>query len=144
MQQWRHGCCSGQCECVRQQAAVARGMIAKMAGSQHACGSGQQMRCACNSVQRHQRVCGSRQERPEARLQWETVMAAASRRHNYNGQRQRRRQRQKGRRDGRKIAMNNNYGNGQLWVKAGIGGRSGLRCQPTPPPPPPNQIITGN
>jgi hypothetical protein len=41
-----------------------------------------------------------------------------------------------------KIAMNNNYGNGQLWVKVGVGGRSGWRRQP--PPPPPNQIITGN
>jgi hypothetical protein len=50
-------------------------------------------------------------------------MAAASRQHNYNGQW--RRQQRKGRQDGIKIAMNNGYGNGQLWVKVGIGGRSG-------------------
>ena len=31
----------------------------------------------------------------------------------------------KGRWDGRKITINNNYGDGQLWVKAGVGGRSG-------------------
>ncbi len=123
-QRWR-GCCSEQHACVRQQAAVARGMIAKMAGSQRACGSGQQMRHVCDSVQRHQHVCSSGRERPAARLQSETVMAVASRRHNYNGQRQRRRGQQKGRQDGGKIAMNNNYGNGQLWVKVGVGGRSG-------------------
>ena len=94
-----------------------------MVGSQHACGSGQRMWLACDSVQRRQRVCGSGRERLAARLQWDTVMAAASWRHNCNGQ-QWRRQR-KGWRDGGKIAMNNDYGNGQLWVKAGIGGCSG-------------------
>jgi hypothetical protein len=50
-------------------------------------------------------------------------MAMASRWHNCDGQRQRRWH--KGWQDGRKIAMNNNYGNGQLWVKAGVGGRNG-------------------
>jgi hypothetical protein len=50
-------------------------------------------------------------------------MAAASRQQNCNGQRQR--QQRKGRQDGRKIVMNNDYGDGQLWVKAGVGGRSG-------------------
>ncbi len=78
---------------------------------------------SCNSVQRRQRVCGSGQERPAARLQWDTVMAAARQGHNCNGQRRQRRH--KGRRDSRKIALNNNYSNGQLWVKAGVGGRSG-------------------
>ncbi len=78
------------------------------------------MRHAYDSVQRQQRVCVSGREWPAA---WDTVMAAASRRHNCNGQR--RRQQRKGRWDGGKIAMNNDYGNGQLWVKAGIGGRSG-------------------
>ena len=93
-----------------------------MAGSQRACGIGQRLRRACDSVQRRQRVCGSGQERPAAQLQWDTVMAAASRQHNCNGQR-RWRQR-KGRQDGGKIAMNNNYGDGQLWVKADVGGSS--------------------
>ncbi len=123
-QRWR-GWGSKQRACVQQQAAVARGMIAKTAGSQRACGSGQQMSHACNSVQQHQRVCGSGRERPAAQLQWETVMAAASRRHNYDGQQRRRRWWQKGRQDGGKIAMNNNYGDGQLWVKVGVGGHSG-------------------
>jgi hypothetical protein len=81
------------------------------------------MQYACDSVQRQQHVCGSGGERPAAQLQWDTVLAAASRRHNCDGQR-RQRQR-KGRQDGRKIAMNNNYGDGQLWVKVGVGGRSG-------------------
>jgi hypothetical protein len=49
-------------------------------------------------------------------------MAAASRQHNCDGQRWW--QRRKGRQDGEKIAMNNNYSNGQLWVKAGFWGRS--------------------
>ncbi len=89
-----------------------------------ACGSGQRMGCVCNSMQRRRRVCGSGQERPAARLKWETVMAVASRQHNCNGQRQQQR-RHKGQRDGRKITMNNGDGDGQLWVKAGIGGRSG-------------------
>ncbi len=102
------------------------------AGSQRACGSGQWMRCACDSMQRGQhacnrvqwrrRVCSSRRGRPAAQLQWETVMAAASRRHNCDGQR---RQRRKGQRDGGKIAMDNGDGDGKLWVKAGVGGRSG-------------------
>jgi hypothetical protein len=52
-------------------------------------------------------------------------MAAASRQHNYDGQRRRRRRQQKGRRDSGKIAMNNDYNNGQLWVKVGVGGQSG-------------------
>ncbi len=96
-----------------------------MAGSQRACGSGQRMRRACDSVQRRQlvcdsvqrrrRVCGSGRGRPAAQLQWETVMAAASRRHNCNG---RRRWRCKGRRDDGKITMDNGNGNGQLWVRA--------------------------
>ena len=94
-----------------------------MAGIQHACGSWQWMRRACDSVQRWQRVCGSGRERPAARLQWDTVMAVASWQHNCNGQQRWRRC--KGQWDGGKIAMNNDYGNGQLWVKAGIGGRSG-------------------
>ncbi len=78
------------------------------------------MRRAYDSVQRQQRVCVSRRERPAA---WDTVMAAASWRHNCDGQRRWRQL--KGRQDGGKIAINNDYGNGQLWVKAGIGGRSG-------------------
>ncbi len=49
-------------------------------------------------------------------------MAAARRWHNCNGQWQRRR---KGWRDSDKIAMDNGNGNGQLSVKAGVGGRSG-------------------
>ncbi len=91
--------------------------------SQRACGSEQQIRHACNSMQWQQRVCGSWQEQPAAQLKWDTVMAAASRRHNCNGRRQQ--QRRKGQWDSRKIAMNNDYGNGQLLVKAGVGGRSG-------------------
>ncbi len=55
------------------------------AGSQHACGSGQRMRRACDSMQQWQRVCGSGRGWPEAQLQWETVMTAASRRHNCDG-----------------------------------------------------------
>jgi hypothetical protein len=31
--------------------------------------------------------------------------------------------------------MNNNYGNGQLWVKAGIGGAQWLKSAANPPPP---------
>ncbi len=81
------------------------------------------MRRVCNSMQRGQRVCGSGRVQPAALLQWNTVMAAASRQHNCNGQRQQRQR--KGRQDGGKIAMNNDYGDGQLWVKAGVGGRSG-------------------
>ncbi len=50
----------------------------RQAASVRACGSGQRMRHACNSVQWQQRVWGSRQERPAARLQWDTVMAVAS------------------------------------------------------------------
>ncbi len=65
----------------------------------------------------------SGRERPAARLQWDTVMAVASRWHNCNGQRWRRQR--KGWQDGGKITMNNDYGNGQLWVQAGVGGRSG-------------------
>jgi hypothetical protein len=58
-----------------------------MAGSQHACGSGQRMRHACDSMQRRQRICvQQRRERSAARLQWETVMAAASQQHNCNVQ----------------------------------------------------------
>jgi hypothetical protein len=49
-------------------------------------------------------------------------MAAASRRHNCNGRRQRR---HKGRQDGGKIVMDNGNSDGQLWVKAGVGGCSG-------------------
>jgi hypothetical protein len=45
--------------------------------------------------------------RPAAQLRWATVEAA------------------QGRRDGRKIAMDNGDGDGKLWVKAGVGGRSG-------------------
>ena len=82
------------------------------------------MRYACNSMQRRRRVCGSGQEQPAAQLQWETVMAAASWWHNCNGQWRQWRQR-KGWRDGGKIVMNKDYGDGQLWVKAGVGGRSG-------------------
>jgi hypothetical protein len=67
-------------------------------------------------------VCGSERGRPAARLQWETVMAAANRWHNCHGRRRRWR---KGRWDGGKIAMDNGDGDGQLWVKAGVGGRSG-------------------
>jgi hypothetical protein len=52
-------------------------------------------------------------------------MAAASRQHNYDGQRRRQQWQRKGWQDGRKIAMNNDYGNEQLWVKVGVGGRSG-------------------
>ncbi len=65
------------------------------AGSQRACGSRQRMPRVCNSVQRQwracdsmqrrRRVCGSGRGRPAARLQWETVMAAASRQHNCDG-----------------------------------------------------------
>ncbi len=58
-----------------------------------------------------------------AGLQWDTVMAAASQRHKCDGQWRRRRR--KGRWDGGKIVMNNDYSDGQLWVNAGIGGRSG-------------------
>jgi hypothetical protein len=81
------------------------------------------MRHACDSVQWRQRVCGSKREQPAAQLQWETVMAAASRRHNYNGQRWQ--QQCKGRWDSGKIAMNNDNGKGQLWVKVGVEGCSG-------------------
>jgi hypothetical protein len=94
-----------------------------MAGSQRACGNGQQMQHACNSVQRWQHVCGSGRVLPAALLQWDTVMAAASRRHNCDGQRRQRRHKE--RQDGGKIAMNKDYSDGQLWVKAGVGGRSG-------------------
>ncbi len=93
------------------------------AASQCACSSGQRMWRACNSMQRQQHVCSSGRQRLAAQLQWDTVMAAASRRHNSDGQQ--RQLRCKGQRDGGKIAMNNNYSNWQLWVKAGIGGRSG-------------------
>ncbi len=102
------------------------------AGSQRACGSRQQMRHACDSMQRQRRACDSMQRqwcvygsgrgRPAAQLQWETVIAAANRWHNCNGWQRRQR---KGRRDGGKIAMDNGDGYGQLWVKAGVGGRSG-------------------
>jgi hypothetical protein len=77
----------------------------------------------CDSVQLRQHVCGSERERLVARLQWDTVMAAASRWHNCNGQQ--RQQRRKGQWDGTKIKMNNDYYDGQLWVKAGIRARSG-------------------
>ncbi len=73
-------------------------------------------------MQWRQRVCGSERGQLAAQLQWETVMAAASWRHNCNGWWQ---QRRKGWRDGDKIAMNNGDGDGQLWVKVGIGGCSG-------------------
>ncbi len=87
------------------------------------CGSGQRMRHACNSMQRQRRVCGSGWEWPAAQLKWETVMAAVSQRHNCNGQQ--RRQRCKGWQKAGKIVMNNGDGDGQLWVKAGVGGRIG-------------------
>jgi hypothetical protein len=87
------------------------------------CGSGQQMRCAYDSMQWRQRVCGSGREQPAAQLQWDTVMAVASWRHNCDGQRWRRLH--KGWRDGGKIAMNNDYNDGQLRVKEGVGGCSG-------------------
>jgi hypothetical protein len=48
-------------------------------------------------------------------------MAAANRRHNCDGWQW---QWRKGRRDGSKNAMDNGNGNGQLWVKAGVGGHS--------------------
>ncbi len=68
-------------------------------------------------------VCAAAGGSGRQHLQWDIVMAAASRRHNCNGQW---RWRQcKGRQDGRKIGMNNNYGGGQMWVKAGVGGHSG-------------------
>jgi hypothetical protein len=102
------------------------------AGSQRAYGSGQRMQCACNSVQQRQCacnsvqrwrcVCGSRQGQPAARLQWETVMAVANQQHNCNGQQRRQ---HKGWQDGGKIVMDNGDGDGQLWVQAGVGGRSG-------------------
>ncbi len=130
-QRWR-GCSSKKRACVRQQVAAAGGTIAIEAGSQHVCGSGQWMRHACNSMQRQQRacdsmqrqqhVCGSGRGRPAAQLQWETVMAAANRRHNCDG---RRGQRHKGRWDSGKIAMDNGNSHWPLWVKAGVGGHSG-------------------
>ncbi len=122
---------SSVCVCgSRQQRLGARSRLT--AGSQRACSSGQQIRHACDSVQRQRhtcnsmqrwwRVCGSRRGRPAARLQWETVMAAANRRHNCDGQQRRR---HKGWRDGGKIGMDNGDSDGQLWVKAGVGGCSG-------------------
>jgi hypothetical protein len=56
-------------------------------------------------------------------------MAAASQRHNCDGQQWR--QQRKGWQDGRKIVINNDYGNGQLWVKW-------LKAAATPPLPQPN------
>ncbi len=131
-QQRRCGCGSKQRACVRQQAAAAGGTIA-IDGRQPACVRQRAAVAAC--MQQHaavaacvrQRavalcVCGSRRGQPAARLQWETVMAAANRRHNCNG---RQWQRHKGWRDSGKIAMDNGDGDGQLWVKVGVGGRSG-------------------
>jgi hypothetical protein len=52
-------------------------------------------------MQRQWRVCGSGRERLAAQLQWDTVMAAASQRHNCDGQ-QWLQQRHKGQQDGGK------------------------------------------
>jgi hypothetical protein len=49
-------------------------------------------------------------------------MAAANWQHNCDGRWRRRR---KGWRDGGKITMDNGNGDGQLWVKMGVEGRSG-------------------
>ncbi len=123
MQQRRRGCSSKQHACVRQQAAAAGGMIV-MDGRQPACVRQwavdaawvQQRAAAAACVRQWAGAAGST-------TAMGTVMAAASRRHNCDGQRQQRQR--KGRRDGGKIAMNNDYGNGQLWVKVGVGGHSG-------------------
>ncbi len=112
-----------QCACVRQQAAVAGGMIA-MDGMQPACVRQWAADAACMRQRAAAAVCvrqwagaagstiamgysdGSGQ--PAAQLRWAAAAAAA--------------QRMVGR---RKNAMNNDYSDGQLWVKAGVGGCSG-------------------
>ncbi len=106
-----------------QQALVAGGMIA-MDGRQPACMRQWSTDVAC--VRQHAAVAACVRQRagaagstiamgysdgsdqPAAQLQWAAAVAAAQRMAGW-----------------RKIAMNNNYGDVQLWVKAGIGGRSG-------------------
>ncbi len=123
MQQRRHGCGSKQRACVRQQAVAAGGMIA-LDGMQPVCVRQWAADAAC--MQQHAAAAACVWQQVGAAgsmIAMRTVMAVASRRHNCDGQRRRRRR--KGRQDSRKIAMNNNYSDGQLWVKASIGGHSG-------------------
>ncbi len=123
MQQRRRGCGSKQRACVRQQAAADGGMIA-MDGRQPACvrqwaadaACMQQHAAAAACVQQRVGAAGSTIEmgysdgsgQLMAQLRWAAAVAMA--------------QRTAGR---WKIAMNNDYSDGQLWVKAGVGGRSG-------------------
>jgi hypothetical protein len=67
-------------------------------------------------------------------------MAVASRRHNCN--RQRRQRRHKGQRSSRKIAMNNDYGDGNCGLRRALVGA--VAEGGSHPPPPSNQIITIN
>ncbi len=130
MQQRWCGCGSEQRACVRQQAAAAGGMI-PMDGRQPACVRQWVADAACVRQWAEAVACVGQGAavvacvRQQAEVAGSTIAmedSDGSGQH-CNGQRQP--QWHKGQWDGGKVVMNNGNGDGQLWVMAGVGGRSG-------------------